>query len=182
MNTTRLDLYQNPEYQPGPWWKRALWHCCNALIFNNGLFPFSSLKVGLLKVFGASVGNGVTIKPNVNIKHPWLLNLGSNVWIGENVWIDNLVQVTIGSHVCLSQGSFLLTGNHNYKSVTFDLILQPIILEDGAWIGAKAVVCPGVVCRSHSVLSVGSVAVSELLSYTVYSGNPATAKRKRIIS
>ena len=42
--------------------------------------------------------------------------------IGENVWIDNLASVSIGATCCLSQGAMLLTGNHNYKKTTFDLL------------------------------------------------------------
>jgi putative colanic acid biosynthesis acetyltransferase WcaF len=98
------------------------------------------------------------------------------------VWIDNLTSVTIGDHVCLSQGALLLTGNHNYKKNTFDLITGPITLEDGVWIGAKSVVCPGVRCSSHSVLAVGSVAAKDLKPYFIYQGNPAAPVRERIIN
>ena len=128
------------------------------------------------------MGRGVLIKPAVNIKYPWLLELGDYVWIGEKVWIDNLTRVRIGNHVCLSQGAMLLTGNHNYKKSSFDLMVGEITLEDGVWIGAKSVVCPGVVCGSHSVLSVNSVASTALIEFTIYQGNPAQKIRKREIS
>jgi putative colanic acid biosynthesis acetyltransferase WcaF len=72
-----------------------------------------------------------------------------------------------------------LCGNHDFKKSTFDLITRPIDLEDGVWIGAKCVVAPGVTCRSHSVLSLGSVATKDLEAWTVYQGNPATAKKPR---
>ena len=98
------------------------------------------------------------------------------------MWIDNLAQVTIGNHVCISQGAFLLTGNHNFSLSTFDLITKPLIVEDGVWIGAQAIVCPGVVCGSHAVLSVGSVATQSLEAYGVYQGNPAVKVKERVIS
>jgi len=75
----------------------------------------------------------------------------------------------------------LLTGNHNYKTVAFDLEVYAIIIEDGAWIGAKTVVCPGVICHSHAVLSVGSVAMKNLEAYQIYAGNPAVRVREREI-
>ena len=102
--------------------------------------------------------------------------------IGEHVWIDNLVPVSLGANCCISQGAMLLTGNHNYKKSTFDLITGEIHLEDGVWIGAKAVVCPGVICRSHSLLTVGSVATSSLEAYCIYQGNPAQKIRDRRIT
>lgn len=159
----------------------GIWYLVNILFFKSSLNPFSILKVFFLSLFGAKVGKGVVIKPNVNIKYPWFLELGDHVWIGEEVWIDNLTNVVIQSNVCLSQGAMLLTGNHNYKKESFDLMIGRITLEEGVWIGAKSVVCPGVTCRSHAVLAVGSVATQNLEAYTIYQGNPAQAVRRRVI-
>ena len=142
---------------------------------------FSNLKIFWLRVFGATVGKGVIIRPAVNIKYPWKLKIGNHCWIGEGVWIDNLDQVTLEDNVCISQGAYLLCGNHNYKSSSFDLMTAPIHLEQGTWIGAKAVVGPGVTSGSHAVLSLGAVATKDLESYSVYGGNPAIAIHKREI-
>ena len=75
----------------------------------------------------------------------------------------------------------LLCGNHNYKKTTFDLMVNEIILEEGVWIGAKSVVCPGVTCKTHAILSVGSIANIDLEPYTIYQGNPAKKIRNRVI-
>ena len=179
---TDLSLYNNQHYTPGSTLKRLNWYIANRVFLNTSvLFP-SGFKCRILKFFGAKIGKNVVIKPNVNIKYPWFLSIGDNSWIGENVWIDNLVQVTIGANVCISQGVMLLTGNHNYKKESFDLITGEIIVEDGVWLGAKSMVCPGVVCKSHSVLGVSSVASKDLEAYLIYRGNPAVQVRDRIIS
>jgi putative colanic acid biosynthesis acetyltransferase WcaF len=179
---TDLSMYDNHWYKPGAGTvKRLLWYLVNALVFQGYLFPVNSLKTGLLALFGAKLGRGVVIKPAVNIKYPWNLQIGAYTWIGEKVWIDNLVMVSIGSHACLSQGAMLLTGNHNYKKTSFDLIVEPIVLEDGVWIGAQSLVCPGVTCHSHAVLSAQSVATGNLDAYAVYAGNPAQKVRERVI-
>jgi putative colanic acid biosynthesis acetyltransferase WcaF len=138
-------------------------------------------KVAILRGFGAKVGKGLIIKPRVTIKYPWKLSLGNHVWIGENVWIDNLDEVTIGNHVCISQGALLLCGNHDYKKFAFNLITKPIVLEDGVWIGAQSTVAPGVTCRDHSILALRSTATQDLASRTIYQGNPAVAKKQRNI-
>ena len=176
---TDLSSYNNSWYRPGSALKRFLWHYTNVIFFKNGLFPFYGMKIFLLKIFGAKIGKGVLIKPFVNIKYPWFLVIGNYVWIGENVWIDNLANITIGNNVCLSQGAMLLTGNHNYKKKSFDLSIKNINIEDGTWIGAKSIVCPGVTCKSHSILTVGSVATKDLEHYSVYAGNPAEKIRDR---
>src|SRR5688500_6654904 len=159
--------------------KQIAWYFINVLFFINPLNPSSALKNYLLRLFGARLGKGVVIKPSVNIKYPWKLSIGDYTWIGENVWIDNLAFVSIGKNVCISQGAMLLTGNHDYNKSTFDLIIGSITLEDGVWIGAKSVVCPGITCGSHAVLSVSSVANKNLEPYTIYQGNPAIAVRQR---
>ncbi len=161
--------------------KRGLWYIVNVLFFLNPLMPVSGIKVFLLRIFGTKVGQNVILKPSINIKYPWKLTIGNNVWIGEGVWIDNLANITIQDNVCISQGAMLLTGNHNYTQTTFDLMIKPIILEDGVWIGAKALVCPGVTCGSHAVLSVKSVATKDLEAFNIYQGNPATKVKQRII-
>lgn len=180
MKKVAFKLFDNEWYSPG----RSkviliLWYLVNVLVVSNRLLPISSIKIRFLRIFGASIGNNVFIKPGVNIKYPWFLTVGDDSWIGENVWIDNLCEVNIGRNVCISQGAMLLTGNHDYKSRSFDLIVGKIELEDGVWIGAKSIVCPGVTCETHSILSVNSVASSDLRSFQIYRGNPAIAIRER---
>lgn len=181
LKKTDLSMFSNSWYRPGSFWKILLWYCCNVLFFINPCFPFSGCKIFLLKIFGTKIGKGVVIKPCVNIKYPWLLTIGNNVWIGENVWIDNLAKVIICDNVCVSQGAMLLCGNHDYTKSSFDLLVQEILLEDGVWVGAKATVCPGVVMRSHSILTVGSVATKTLDEYGIYQGNPAQKVKERKI-
>jgi len=183
MPQTDLSAYNNHPYHPGAnALKRLLWFYINAFFLKTSLVPISGFKVFLLRIFGASIGENVMIKPCVNIKYPWFLTIGNNTWIGENVWIDCLVKVDIGSNVCLSQGAMLLTGNHNYKKTTFDLITDGIILESGVWIGAQAIVSPGVTAASHAVLTAGSIATKNLDAYSIYQGNPAIKTRDRVIS
>ncbi|RIV21225.1 colanic acid biosynthesis acetyltransferase WcaF [Fibrisoma montanum] len=178
---TDLSRFNNSWYNPGPRWKVLLWFLANTVFLNNYLPIPVAVKAFILRVFGAKIGKGVMIKPAVNIKYPWLLVVGNYVWIGEKVWIDNLSEVTIGDNVCLSQGAMLLTGNHDYRLPTFDLTTRPITLDEGVWIGAQSVVCPGIRCHSHAVLAVGSVATRPLEAYGIYQGNPAVWVRKREI-
>lgn len=177
-----LSKYNNSWYDKGAsLFKRALWHIVNFLILKSHLIPLSFVKIAALRLFGAKIGKNVTIKPGVNVKYPWKLVVGNNCWIGENAWIDNLDNVKIEDNVCISQGAFLLCGNHNYKKEAFDLMIGTITIESGAWIGAKSIICPGVHVASHAILSVGSLANSNLEPYCIYKGNPAKKIKDRII-
>jgi putative colanic acid biosynthesis acetyltransferase WcaF len=178
---TDLASFDNSWYKPGgSLLKRIVWYFINAS-FLNSFFPISGVKVFLLRSFGASIGKGVVIKPHVSVKYPWHLRVGNNVWIGEYTWIDNLTTVDIQDNVCISQGALLLCGNHHYKKPSFDLIVGKITLEEGSWVGAKAVVCPGVTLKSHSMLTVGSVATRSLEAYSINQGNPAVKIKDRVL-
>jgi putative colanic acid biosynthesis acetyltransferase WcaF len=182
--TTNLTHYdaQNKDYARGigaSKFKQVLWFLCSVIFVRNPIHPFNFIRKGILELFGATIGEGTIIRPGVQIKYPWKLRIGRYAWIGEHSWIDNLDYVTIGDFACLSQGAMLCTGNHNYNSPHFDLMMRPIVLENGVWIAARSVVCPGVTARSHSMLTVGSVATSDLEAYGVYQGNPAQWKRNR---
>ena len=116
MGATDLSKFNNSWYQVGASYpKQLIWYFVNVLFFKSSFNPFSSLKVALLRAFGAKVGRGVVIKPSVNIKYPWKLSIGDYSWIGEEVWIDNLDQVKIGANCCISQGALLLCGSHKSR-------------------------------------------------------------------
>jgi len=176
-----LSKYDQRGYTPGAGaLKRAAWYIVNALFFDSWLFPWSAPKRALLRLFGATVGTGVVIKPRVNIKYPWHLQIGSNTWMGEGAWIDNLASVVIGSNACISQGAYLLTGNHDYRDPRFGLLTGEILIADGAWVGARAIVGPGVRMGRESVLTAGSLLTVDADPHIVYRGNPATPVRSRI--
>lgn len=85
--------------------------------------------------------------------------------------------VSIGANCCISQGAMLLCGNHNYKQSTFDLIVKPITIADGAWIGAKSVVCPGVTIGENTVLTVGCIATKSVSPNLIISPNNSLKQR-----
>ncbi len=180
----RVDLssFTPGDYNSGrPFWFRSLWFVVNALFLQNPLNPSGKIKIALLRLFGAKIGAGVVMKPGINVKSPWLLSVGDYSWIGEAVWLDNLVPIRIGNHVCISQGAYFCTGNHNWSDPAFGYQLGEIHVEDGAWICARATLLPGVRVQSHAVITGGAVLTKDALPFTVYAGNPAVEVRKRVI-
>jgi putative colanic acid biosynthesis acetyltransferase WcaF len=185
MDSNQVDLsaYRKGDFDRGAGVvKEALWLLVTLLLFRLCPLKLSGLKKWALQCFGAKVGTGVVIKPNVRITFPWRLTLGDHVWLGEDSWLLNLAPIAIESHVCVSQGAFLCTGSHNYKSPAFDLIVKPIVVGPGAWISAGAFVGPGVRIGSHAVLTANSVTAHDLEPFGIYQGNPAVLVRRRVIN
>lgn len=175
----RLDRFDNRSFSRGrSALVEALWLVVQGLYVSTWL-PGSALRAVLLRAFGARIGAGVRIKPGLRVKFPWRLSVGDHSWIGERVWIDNLAEVQVGSNSCLSQEAYLCTGSHDWQKDGFDLVTRPIIVEDQAWLCARASVGPGVTIGQGAVLTMGSVATTSLAPWQIYQGVPARPVRAR---
>jgi putative colanic acid biosynthesis acetyltransferase WcaF len=145
--------FKGTGYDKGrPYIVQAAWFAMQNLVFSKWWLP-QALRPILLRLFGAEVGNNVFIRHRVRVLWPWKLMIGDNCWIGEDAWILNLEPVHIGHDVCVSQGAFLCTGSHDMASPTFEYDNAPIMIGDGVWLGAQAMVLRGVTIGSGSVIA-----------------------------
>jgi len=147
----------------------SFWWLISNLILSNAFTP-SSLRPGILRIFGAKIGVGVVIRRGVRVHFPWNLIIGDNCWIGEEVWFINHEKVTIGSDVCISQRSIICSGGHDYRSASLDYAHKPVTIRDGAWICLDVKVLPGVTIGECSVVSAGEIARKSLPDYSILVG------------
>ena len=176
----RLETFRNGWYSPGrsfPW--QAAWFFLGLPLLKNHLIPSSAFRVFLLRLFGARIGTGVVMRHGIRVKYPWRLSVGDHSWLGEDCWIDNIDDVTIAHDVCVSQGAYLCTGNHDWSDPSFGLVTGPIRLEPGSWVGARAILTPGVVLEECAVAGAGSVVQKSIPAFQIHSGNPAAMVRHR---
>ena len=159
--------------------KRVAWYFVNLAVVYNPLLPSSSIRVAALRLFGAKVGKGVQIKPQVKVKFPWKLEVGDGVGIGEECWIDNIETVRIEAGAMLSQRVYVCTGNHDWSRRSRPLMARPITIGRHAWVGAGAIVGPGCEVGDRAVITLGSVALGRIGADGVWTGNPAVFKRDR---
>ncbi len=180
MSEVQLRHFNNSWYQPGRsrYWQAA-WFFVGLPLLRSPLMPFSAVRVWLLRLFGAAIGEGVVVKPGARVKYPWRLRVGDHSWLGEDCWIDNLAAVTLGHDVCISQGAYLCTGNHDWSDPHFGLMLGPITLGNGAWVGAGALLAPGVTLGEGAVAAAGSVITKSIPGGEIHAGNPAVFARRR---
>lgn len=181
MTVQNLATYRTPKsWHPGaPLLVRTLWFCIGAPLLSTRWLPGSAWRVLLLRGFGARIGRGCRIKPGLRVKFPWRLQVGQACWLAEDAWLDNLAPITLGDRVCLSQGVYLCTGNHNFRSPGFDLRLDPITIGDDAWIAARAVLAPGSQIGPGAVVAFGAVVSGTISPRAIVRGNPAVVVGQR---
>lgn len=150
-------------------WQVA-WMLVSDLVFVRWWCP-RRFRVAILRAFGATIGENVLVRHRVRVHWPWKLAVGDNSWVGEEAWILNLERVTIGRDVCLSQGVLLCTGSHDRRSRTFDFDNAPIVIEDRAWIAARATVLRGVTVGTQALIG-----ATALVTRSVAPGHVALAE------
>lgn len=155
---------------------QALWLLAQSALLQHWFCPVA-LRLAVLRAFGASIGRNVYLRHRVRIHWPWKLTIGDDVWIGEGSWILNLEPVTIGDDVCVSQDVLLCTGSHDRRSPTFEFDNAPIVIEDGAWVAARATVLRGVTVGHDAV-----VGAAALVTRDVPAGATVLAPRAEQVS
>ena len=119
-----------------------LWAIAERLFVTNSWQISSSLRVRVLRLFGADIGSGVVFRPRTRVSFPWKLHLGDDCWIGEGVWFHNQDHIFVGHDVVISQETFLTTGSHAHRR-DMALITRPITVSAGAWITSRCIVLGG---------------------------------------
>jgi len=127
----------------------------------------SSLRIRVLRLFGAEIGAGVIFRPRTRVKFPWKLHIGDRSWIGEGVWFHNQDHVYVGHDVSISQETFLTTGSHAHRR-DMALITRPIYIEDGAWITSRVIVLGGSRLGRSSLVTPGTVVSGEVPENTIW--------------
>ncbi len=149
-----------------------LWGFCELVFIHNPWQISSHLRVWMLRLFGAKIGNGVIFRPRTRVRFPWNLQIGDNSWIGEGVWFHNQNQIVIGHDVVISQETFLTTGSHAHRR-DMELVTRPISVHAGVWLTSRCLVLGGVEIGRSALVKPGSVVDQSIPAGEIWSGVPA---------
>jgi len=127
----------------------------------------------LLRLFGASVGEGVHIYPTARIAIPWHLSLAQRCAVGDRVILYSLGKVSIGERATVSQGAHLCAGTHDLRDPARPLLKLPIQIGDDAWVAADAFIGPGVTVGPGAVVGARAVVMKDVRPGATVVGNPA---------
>lgn len=155
-----------------------LWGVMELLFVTNPWQISSSLRISILRAFGADIGTGVTFRPRTRVRFPWKLHIGTDCWIGEGVWFHNQDHIYIADDVVISQETFLTTGSHAHRR-DMALITKPIRIEAGAWVTSRCMVLGGTTIGRSSLIRPMSVVSADIPTNAIAGGNPARVEGTR---
>lgn len=164
---------------------RAIWNVVCALLFRPfGTRLFLPWRLLLLKLFGAHVKWDSGVYRTTKIWAPWNLTLGHNAWLGPNTIVYNQAMITLCDNATLSQYAYLCTAGHKTDTINNNasgLIVAPITLKQGAWVGTRAFIGMGVTVGEGAVVGATASVYKDVEPWTVVGGNPAKFIKKRDI-
>jgi putative colanic acid biosynthesis acetyltransferase WcaF len=177
---TDLRTYDQSHFDRGrPGWFILFWWLVQAVMFPLTPHFASGLRCRILRWFGATIGEGVRIRPTARFTYPWKISIGDCSWIGDDVVLYSLEHITLGAHCVISQKSYLCTGSHDMHDPSFGLATAPVTIGNGAWIAADCFIAPGVTIGANSVIGARSTVLRSLPSGQVCWGSPCKPRYAR---
>lgn len=158
---------------------RVLWNYLGQPLMRVTFHNWYGVRRGLLRLFGASIGRDVRIRPSVLVEQPWNLTVGENSSIGDRAVIYCLGKVRIGANTSLSQMVHLCAGTHDYTQRDLPLLRPSIVIGDEVWLAADVFVGPSVTVADGVVVGARSSVFKDLPSWMVCAGSPARPLKPR---
>ena len=158
--------------------RRVLWGLVWWLAYRPSPRLLHGWRRGLLRMFGAVIGEGAHPYPSARIWAPWNLTMGEGSCLGDYVQCYSVDRVTLEPHATVSQYTFLCTASHDYTIRDMPVITAPIRIGRRAWVAADAFIGPGVTIGDGAVVGARASVFRNVDSWTVVGGIPAHIIKK----
>ena len=142
------------------------------------LCPYRIRHLYLSKILKITIGNDSSIAMGVFISGN-KISIGKNTVINRNVYLDGRARLYIGNNVNVSHQTLIQTLSHDPQEPNFVVVEKPVNIHDHVWIGARALICPGVTIGEGAVVGAGSVVSKDVEPYSIVAGNPAEKIKDR---
>lgn len=158
------------------------------LLWLFGSFPGMvgfSLRTVVLKLLCAKLGGFAWVQPRVTFVHTDRLRIGRMFGVNSGSYINAVGTVTVGDYVLIGSNVTISSGRHPIEGESPAVFARPaeplpIVIEDDVWIGAGAVILPGVTLRCGTVVGANAVVTKTTEPYAVVVGAPARKLRSRV--
>ncbi len=139
-------------------------------------YASSRIRASLLRLYGAQIGENCFIRGGLKMQESFNLHLGDSVFINAECCFDCSAPITIGDHVQFAYQVTLVTGGHKIGergNRAGEHNPKSIVIGDGAWIGARAMILPGVTIGAGAVVAAGAIVTKDVAADTLVAGVPA---------
>ena len=118
------------------------------------------------------------IYPNVYLTHTYGIQVGKTFGVNSGAILDGRGGITIGDDAMIGPNVVIASSNHNYQQLDFpmsrvDHVMAAVVIGSDVWIGANAVITPGVRIGDGAVVGAGAVVTKDVAPYTIVGGVPA---------
>lgn len=143
-------------------------------------------RTWILKALLKRLGANSFVDYGCFIRYPWTCSIGTGTIINNGCKFygsHNVsgIEVVIGDHCAIAPNVQIYTAGHDYSSLALNDIAQSVTVGNHVWIGAGAIILPGVKIGEGAVVGAGSVVTRDVPSYTVVAGVPAKVLQKRTL-
>ncbi len=161
-----------------PWTKRQrvgmlLWDAAWNFLCAWTPKPLNPWRLWVLRRFGARLHGSPFVHQRARIAIPWNLTMHDRAALGDRANAYSLGAIEIGAHATVAQEAYLCAGTHDFGHPALPLQTDRIQIGEGAFIGARAFVLPGVRIGARAVIGAGSIVTRDVPDGKVAAGNPA---------
>lgn len=148
---------------------------CARMLSKINTLPYGNGKrEKLLKKLFGKLGDKCVIKEGLRCNYGFNISIGDNCFFNYGLTILDSYKVEIGSNVFIAPNVIISPVTHPLQAENRrNLIGGKIVIEDDVWIGAGAVILPGVRLARGAVVAAGAVVKSDVREYEVVGGIPA---------
>ena len=137
--------------------------------YNDKMNSKTAFKRVICKLFGLLIQIVLSNKVRTQLARSMGVKIGKNIYIGKYCIIDDTFSdlITIEDNVVISFGTTITAHDASCNKIA------PIVIKNGAFIGARAVILPGVTLAENSIVGAGSVVTHDVKKGNIVSGCPA---------
>ena len=130
-------------------------------------------RLFILKVFGATISGIPFVHSTVKIQIPWHLTMKHRSCLGDRSNAYSLGKIEILEGATVAQEVYLCTGTHDFEDPSLQLITKPITIGKNSFIGARAMILPGISIGEQAIVGAMSVVSKDVPDHQIVAGNPA---------
>jgi len=142
-----------------------------------GHIPSHALRKTIYRLAGVKIGKDMW----ANFFQTRNIVIGQDTIIGDHCFLDGRAPLKIGSHTAIASQVLIYNSEHNVRDPHFAAIEEPVEIGDYVFIGARAIILPGVKIGNGAVVAAGAVVTKDVPEKTIVGGVPAREIGKREI-